>query len=69
MLQFSPINRLSVDACLSHKFFNDVRNPRKEIEAKEPISWDIDTFEEPDEATLREGFLSEIEKVRSIQAK
>ena len=68
MLQFSPTFRISVDTCLSHKFFNDVRNTRKEIESKDPIWWDIDIYEEPDEDTLRRGFLAEIEKVKAIQA-
>lgn len=37
MLQFSPNDRISIDICLAHKFFDEVRNPRKEMEAKEPI--------------------------------
>lgn len=66
MVQFNPNQRASVDMCLAHSFFDEVRNPKKEAEANQPISCDIDKYEEPDEETLREGFLKELENVKNI---
>ena len=37
MIQFSPQQRASVDVLLNHKFFSQVRNKKKEVEAPAPI--------------------------------
>ena len=67
MLQFNPKQRVSVDVLIGHKFFNDVRNLKKEKEAPRPISLQIDDFEDPDEETLRKGFMREAEIISSIR--
>ena len=63
MLEFSPFKRGSVDKLLTHSYFDEVRNPKHEIEAKAPIVCGIDEYEEPTEDVLRQGFLDEIAKI------
>lgn len=63
MVKFNPKHRLSVDMCLSHKFFDDVRNTKKEKESPFPINCDIDELEEPTEEDLRKWFLREVEMI------
>ena len=61
MLEFSPYKRWSVDKLIDHQYFDEVRNKKFEIEAEEPISWEVDQYEEPDEDTQRNLFLSIIQ--------
>lgn len=59
MLQFNPYKRASLKEILEHPHLRDVRDPRQEITAKEPVILD---FEDKDVSTeqLREYFVEEI---------
>lgn len=59
MLQFNPYKRASLNQCLDHPFLADVRDTRKEIQAKTPIVLDFE-YEDVNRDMLRELFVEEI---------
>ena len=61
MLEFNPYFRITVDEALGHPFFDRVRKPEKEIQAKESVVIEFDQEDVLDKKRLRELFLEEIE--------
>lgn len=61
MLTFSPYKRLTMNECLSHPYFKDVRKKEKEIISTEHMVLEFDNEEKLDQKKLRELFKMEFE--------
>ena len=59
LLQFNPYKRASLMECLEHPLLADVRDQRKELNAKTPIVLDFD-YEDVNRDILRQLFVEEI---------
>ncbi|CDI78657.1 CMGC kinase, MAPK family, putative [Eimeria praecox] len=53
MLVFNPKRRISVDECLAHPFFKEVRNPAIEVTANEKVRLPFNDWANMDEPQLR----------------
>jgi len=62
MLRFDPRERKSVNECLEHQIFADIREPAVEVNAPSLVTLDFDAEPELDEQQLRMHFSSEIGK-------
>ncbi|OEH75742.1 CMGC MAPK family protein [Cyclospora cayetanensis] len=62
MLVFNPKRRISVDECLAHPFFKEVRNPAIEVTASEKVRLPFNDWANMDEPQLRLGFLREMQR-------
>ncbi|KAL8271443.1 hypothetical protein Esti_004644 [Eimeria stiedai] len=62
MLVFNPKRRISVDECLAHPFFKEVRNPAIEVTAREKVRLPFNDWANMDEPQLRLGFLREMQR-------
>ena len=65
ILQFNPFFRISINECLEHPLFEEVRKKDKELVAEEAIKFDFEK-ELLDRDRLRELFLEEIDYFKSI---
>mmetsp|Transcript_39853 Transcript_39853/g.29406 ORF Transcript_39853/g.29406 Transcript_39853/m.29406 type:complete len:106 (+) Transcript_39853:981-1298(+) len=45
MVQFNPFYRISIEECLAHPFFSNIRKQNLEVKAKKRIEIDLDTIE------------------------
>ena len=62
MLLFNPYHRITVDECLSHKYFDGIRRKDREIIAATAAVLEFDNKEEKlDEGPLRKLFLEDVE--------
>lgn len=59
-LRFSPEQRLSVDECLAHPFFEKIRTPQVEIEEKEKIVLEFESDDIKTKEELRKYFVKEL---------
>ena len=66
ILVFNPYFRVSIDDCLEHVFFKNLRKDDKEIKSNESISFDWEN-ENLDKVRLRELFLEEILYFKSVR--
>lgn len=62
MLVFDPTKRITIDACLDHPAFDDVRKKQDEKKADKRIVLDFESEGELDELKLRKYFLLEIQR-------
>lgn len=62
MLVFNPKKRISVDECLAHPFFEEVRNTEVEVTAKEKVRLPFNDWANMDETQLRLCFLREMQR-------
>lgn len=60
VLNFNPNKRISVDECLEHPLFNEVREKESENFVVKPLVFDFEEEEIDTEARLRELFVEEI---------
>lgn len=69
LLVFNPSKRLSVEQCLKHPYFTEIRDESKEIVAESMLSLDFDFESEIDltEEKLRGLFLEEIEIFKKMK--
>ncbi len=59
ILVFNPYFRISLDDCLAHSFFEDIRKEEKVLKSAEIIEFDFEK-EHLDKKKLRQLFLEEI---------
>jgi len=45
MLTFNPDKRQSVQECINHEYFADIRNPEEEMVCEKLFDWSFDNFE------------------------
>ena len=66
MLIFDPAKRIKVGEALEHKFFEDIRDPKKEVEAEFNLEFEFENEENLTIEKLRNYF---IQVIRSYQKK
>jgi len=62
MLQFNPNNRITVNEALANSYFDDIREPEKEINADIPADFEFEYIENITAHQLRSLFVEEIMK-------
>lgn len=60
MLRFVPSQRVNFAQALVHPFFDDVREPEKEIDAEVPADFEFENIEDITAEELRQYFIAEI---------
>jgi len=64
LLAFNPLKRLTVDECLGHPYFDEVRDKKREVSVKEYLELDFED-KELDEKKLRALFMKELEHYKN----
>ena len=59
-LQFNPDKRISIDECLKHPLFAEVRDKEQEKFNVKPLTFEFENEEIETEQRLRELFIQEI---------
>ena len=59
-LKFNPMKRITIDQCMNHALFNDVRQEDKEKVFTEQITFDFENEDIDNEPRLRELFIEQI---------
>jgi len=64
MLIFNPANRITVQQCLNHPLFRDIRIPAAEMETQnaERVVLPFDDYQPMEEPQLRYHFIREIKR-------
>jgi len=60
MLVFNPANRITVQQCLNHPLFRDIRVPAAEPQKAERVVLPFDDYQPMEEPQLRYQFIREI---------
>lgn len=69
MLLFNPIKRATVEECLGHKYFADIRKKEEEISEKVPIMFDFDKVKDFDMKKLKELINTELDYFNELRNK
>jgi len=61
MLVFSPYKRITVDQCLDHPFFADIRKKETELSAPGPVVFEFEEEGDLSQRRLTELFMEDVE--------
>mmetsp|Transcript_935 Transcript_935/g.2207 ORF Transcript_935/g.2207 Transcript_935/m.2207 type:complete len:433 (+) Transcript_935:1665-2963(+) len=67
MLRFVPSQRINFLQALQHPYFDDVREPEKEIDAEVPADFEFENIEDITAEELRQFFVAEIRKYNTLR--